>query len=138
MGKQKIKALIEEEYIKLLSDEKKMVDLQSYENFSILENEIMDKYNTLIRVLPREHVELFKEFDEQVDEKKMVDLQSYENFSILENEIMDKYNTLIRVLPREHVELFKEFDEQVSWLRALESNFTFEEGFKIGMKFFNK
>ena len=88
MGKQKIKALIEEEYIKLLSDE-----------------------------------------------KKMIDLQSYENFSVLENEIMDKYNTLIRVLPREHVELFKEFDEQVSWLRALESNFTFEEGFKIGMKF---
>lgn len=88
MGKQKIKALIEEEYIKLLSDE-----------------------------------------------KKMVDLQSYENFSVLEKEIMDKYNTLIKVLPREHVELFKEFDEQVSWLRALESNFTFEEGFKLGMKF---
>ena len=91
MGKQKIKALIEEEYIKLLSDE-----------------------------------------------KKMIDLQSCENFSVLENEIMDKYNTLIRVLPREHVELFKEFDEQVSWLRALESNFTFEEGFKTGMKFFGK
>lgn len=94
-------------------------------------NRVMDK-EELSKVIDEEYLKLLS------DKKKMIDLQSYENFSVLENEIMDKYNTLIRVLPREHVELFKEFDEQVSWLRALESNFTFEEGFKTGMKFFNK
>lgn len=94
-------------------------------------NRVMDK-EELSKVIDEEYLKLLS------DKKKMIDLASYENFSVIENEIMDKYNTLIRVLPREHVELFKEFDEQVSWLRALESNFTFEEGFKIGMKFFNK
>lgn len=97
-------------------------------------NRVMDK-EELSKVIDEEYLKLLS--DERKEEK-MVDLQSYENLLILENEIMDKYNTLIKVLPREHVELFKEFDEQVSWLRALESNFTFEEGFKMGMKFLNK
>lgn len=72
------------------------------------------------------------------DKKKDIDLANYEDFSIIEKEIMDKYNKLLKILPKDVLELFKEFDEQVSWLRALESNFTFEEGFKMGMKFFNK
>lgn len=91
----------------------------------------MDK-EELSKVIDEEYLKLLS------DKKKMIDLASYENFSVIENEIMDKYNKLLKLIPRDYIELFKEFDEQVSWLRALESNFTFEEGFKIGMKFFNK
>lgn len=72
------------------------------------------------------------------DKKKNIDLANYEDFSIIEKEILDKYNKLLKILPKDVLELFKEFDEQVSWLRALENNFIFEEGFKMGMKFFNK
>lgn len=94
-------------------------------------NRVMDK-EELSKVIDEEYLKLLS------DKKKMIDLASYENFSVIENEIMDKYNKLLKLIPRDYIELFKEFDEQVSWLRALESNFTFEEGFKIGMKFFNK
>lgn len=94
-------------------------------------NRVMDK-EELSKVIDEEYLKLLS------DKKKMIDLASYENFSVIENEIMDKYNKLLKLIPRDYIELFKEFDEQVSWLRALESNFTFEEGFKTGMKFFNK
>lgn len=83
-------------------------------------------------VIDNEYIKLLS------DKKKHIDLANYEDFSIIEKEIMDKYNKLLKILPKDVLELFKEFDEQVSWLRALESNFTFEEGFKMGMKFFNK
>lgn len=91
-------------------------------------NRVMDK-EELSKVIDEEYLKLLS------DKKKMIDLANYENFSVIENEIMDKYNKLLKLIPRDYIELFKEFDEQVSWLRALESNFAFEEGFKIGMKF---
>ena len=97
-------------------------------------NRVIDK-DELSKIIDEEYLKLLSN---ERKEEKMVDLQSYENLLILENEIMDKYNKLLKLIPRDYIELFKEFDEQVSWLRALESNFTFEEGFKTGMKFFGK